>query len=65
MAQYAKRYGLLASCGSDYHGPEQSWQELGKPMPLPDGCVPVWKDWELGDVVSASTLVPASASTET
>lgn len=47
MAQYAKRYELLASCGSDYHGPEQSWQELGKPMMLPEGCVPVWKDWEL------------------
>jgi len=50
MAQYAKRYELLASCGSDYHGPEQSWQELGKPMQLPDGCVPIWeawaKDWE-------------------
>ncbi len=45
MAQYAKRYELLASCGSDYHGPEQSWLELGKPMPLPDGCVPIWKDW--------------------
>ena len=51
MAQYAKRYELLASCGSDYHGPEQSWQELGKPMILPEGCVPIWKtwakDWEL------------------
>ncbi len=45
MAQYAKRYELLASCGSDYHGPEQSWQELGRPMPLPEGCVPIWKEW--------------------
>jgi predicted metal-dependent phosphoesterase TrpH len=45
MAQYAKRYELLASCGSDYHGPEQSWQELGKPMTLPDGCVPIWTAW--------------------
>ena len=47
MAQYAKRYELLASCGSDYHGPEQSWLELGRPMPLPDGCVPIWKEWAL------------------
>lgn len=47
MAQYAKRYELLASCGSDYHGPEQSWQELGRPMILPEGCVPVWKDWNV------------------
>ena len=45
MAQYAKRYELLASCGSDYHGPEQSWQELGKPMALPVGCVPIWTAW--------------------
>ncbi len=56
MAQYAKRYELLASCGSDYHGPEQSWQELGRPMELPAGCVPVWRDWERDGVVSASTL---------
>ena len=47
MAQYATRYELLASCGSDYHGPEQSWQELGRPMPLPKDCVPIWKDWPL------------------
>lgn len=51
MAQYAKRYGLLASCGSDYHGPEQSWPELGRPMPFPNGCVPVWKDWGLDNVL--------------
>lgn len=50
MAQYAKRYELLASCGSDYHGPEQSWQELGRPMPLPAGCVPVWREWALDGV---------------
>ncbi len=47
MAQYAKRYELLASCGSDYHGPEQSWQKLGRPMPLPKGCVPIWKEWAM------------------
>jgi len=47
MAHYAKRYELLASCGSDYHGPGQSWQELGRPMPLPDSCVPVWKEWAI------------------
>jgi hypothetical protein len=52
MAQYAKRYELLASCGSDYHGPEQSWQELGKPMILPEGCVPIWQDWDLAEGVS-------------
>ncbi len=45
MAQYAKRYELLASCGSDYHGPEHSWIELGQLTPLPEACVPVWNSW--------------------
>ena len=46
MAQYAERFELLASCGSDYHGPEQSWIELGKLPALPDNCTPIWHDWE-------------------
>jgi predicted metal-dependent phosphoesterase TrpH len=45
MAQYAKRYGLLASRGSDYHGPEQPWVELGRLDALPEGCTPIWADW--------------------
>ena len=45
MLQHAKRFELLASCGSDYHGPEQPWVELGKLMPLPNGCKPVWTAW--------------------
>jgi len=45
MVQYAKRFELLASCGSDYHGPEQPWVELGRLSPLPDGCTPVWTAW--------------------
>jgi len=46
MLQHAKRFDLLASCGSDYHGPEQAWVELGKLQPLPEGCTPVWNNWE-------------------
>lgn len=46
MAQYAKRFELLASCGSDYHGPEQPWLELGKLPPLPEACTPVWAQWK-------------------
>jgi predicted metal-dependent phosphoesterase TrpH len=45
MAQYAKRFGFLASRGSDYHGPEQPWVELGKLDDLPEGCEPVWLHW--------------------
>ncbi|NOX76079.1 MAG: PHP domain-containing protein [Gammaproteobacteria bacterium] len=46
MAQYARRFELLASCGSDYHGPEQPWVELGQLTPLPENCTPVWQQWE-------------------
>lgn len=45
-AGIARRYGLLASVGSDYHGPEQVWLKLGKIPPLPAGLTPVWTRWE-------------------
>ncbi len=44
-AGYARVYGLLASCGSDYHGPGESWMDLGDLPDLPGGVVPIWKDW--------------------
>lgn len=49
MAQHAKDLGLLASAGSDYHGPENPWIQLGKLPQLPTGCRPVWQDWGFGD----------------
>lgn len=45
MAQLAKHFGLLASVGSDFHRPGQSWADLGVVAPLPDGCDPVWSLW--------------------
>jgi predicted metal-dependent phosphoesterase TrpH len=54
MAQYAKDLGLLASAGSDYHGPESPWLELGRIPRLPDGCIPVWQDWPLSYQTGAS-----------
>lgn len=45
MAEYAKQFEFFASCGSDYHGPEHAWIELGKIPPLPDSCVPIWRNW--------------------
>ncbi|HYM48317.1 MAG TPA: PHP domain-containing protein [Burkholderiaceae bacterium] len=45
-AKLANEFGLLASVGSDYHGPEQGWLEPGRLAPLPENCVPVWRDWE-------------------
>lgn len=46
MARNACNMGLLASSGSDYHGPENPWIELGRLPALPAGCVPVWHDWQ-------------------
>jgi predicted metal-dependent phosphoesterase TrpH len=45
MGRFAERFGLKASAGSDYHGPEKPWVELGVLAPLPAGCVPIWGDW--------------------
>lgn len=45
MAQVAKHFGLKASSGSDFHGPENPWVMLGRLEPLPEGCVPIWQDW--------------------
>lgn len=42
MAAVAREYGLLASQGSDYHGPENPWIELGRLRPMPAGCAPIW-----------------------
>lgn len=46
MAKLAKKFGLMASAGSDYHGPENPWVKLGKLHPLPDGCIPIWSAWD-------------------
>jgi predicted metal-dependent phosphoesterase TrpH len=41
----ARTHGLLASAGSDYHGPENFYMDLGPLPPLPEGCTPVWEHW--------------------
>ncbi len=45
FANYARVFDLRGSTGSDYHGPGESWLDLGGLPPLPVGVVPVWKDW--------------------
>lgn len=42
MTQLATEFALLGSAGSDYHGPEQPWVDLGKLAPLPPEVEPVW-----------------------
>jgi 3',5'-nucleoside bisphosphate phosphatase len=46
-ARVAKRFGFLASIGSDFHGPGESRIDLGHLPPLPPGLTPVWQDWGL------------------
>ncbi len=41
-ARYAKRFGLRASAGSDFHGPGEGYRDLGDVPVLPAGCDPVW-----------------------
>jgi len=47
FTRLSQEFGLLASVGSDYHGPEQHWVQLGRMPKLPAECVPVWQDWQL------------------
>jgi predicted metal-dependent phosphoesterase TrpH len=49
MAMCARRESLLASRGSDYHGPENPWVRLGQLAELPAGCRPIWESeaWPL------------------
>lgn len=44
-ATYARVFGLLASCGSDFHAPGESWIDLGGLPSLPAGVPPVWAHW--------------------
>ena len=50
FARHAREQRLLASAGSDFHGPQlvlssQPWIDLGRLAARPDGCVPIWHDW--------------------
>lgn len=45
MARHASDTGLLASAGSDYHGPENPYVDLGRLQPMPHGVRPVWAEW--------------------
>lgn len=45
MAKHADDFAIKCSVGSDFHGPEQAWIELGNLPALPAGCQPIWQDW--------------------
>jgi predicted metal-dependent phosphoesterase TrpH len=42
FARVARHYGFLASRGSDFHGPGESWVDLGRLADLPEDLSPVW-----------------------
>jgi hypothetical protein len=46
-AEVARKYGFLASRGSDFHAPGESHTDLGALPPLPAFLTPVWHDWRL------------------
>lgn len=43
-AEVARRYGFQASCGSDFHSPNESKIKLGGLPTLPSDLKPVWQD---------------------
>lgn len=43
FGRLAREYGFLASRGSDFHGPGESYFDLGQLAPLPDGLKPIWE----------------------
>lgn len=44
-AEEARRYGFLASRGTDFHGPGEARVDFAQLPPLPAGLTPVWRDW--------------------
>ena len=45
FAALTRVHGLRGSMGSDYHGPGESFLDLGDLPPLPAGVTPVWTTW--------------------
>ncbi|XYJ11768.1 3',5'-nucleoside bisphosphate phosphatase [Telluria sp. B2] len=44
-AEVARRYGFLASRGTDFHAPGESRVEFDALPPLPSSVTPIWHDW--------------------
>ena len=68
FARHAREQRLLASAGSDFHGPQlaltsQPWVDLGQLPTLPAGCTPIWHDWPAAaDTVHAPMTDPGQAA---
>ena len=42
FGRMAREFGFLGSRGSDFHGPGESWVDLGKAIALPAEVTPIW-----------------------
>lgn len=47
FGRQARHYAFMGSQGSDFHGPDESYVDLGRSLPLPEGVVPVWNNWQI------------------
>ncbi len=56
-ARLAAEFGLLASCGSDFHGPGESYRDMGRLPDFPMDCRPVWELWEQADGAHEAPLL--------
>ncbi len=45
FSRVCREFGFLASRASDFHGPGESWIDLGKMPDLPEGLTPVWSQF--------------------
>lgn len=54
FARYAAEFELTCSCGSDFHGPGESYRDMGKLPDLPLGCRPVWEKWQASRSLKAA-----------
>ena len=54
MANLCRRFQLAASTGSDYHGPENPYLDLGRLPALPADCQPIWQHpaWKITPATS-------------
>lgn len=43
FSRYADEFGLYSSCGSDFHGPNESYRDMGRLPDFPLICRPVWQ----------------------
>jgi 3',5'-nucleoside bisphosphate phosphatase len=65
FARHAREQGLLASAGSDFHGPQlalsaHAWMDLGRLPALPEGCTPIWQDWPAAGAAEACSAAESS-----